>query len=154
MSRLVFDGTAHTVQLIDKHGKAVGTWTAYNNIDSAFAKTHYAGARHLKNGLYVMQDSRSAHRHPGDNANGRFGTYGILRFNYHVDHPGVGVHSGRANNTRVPGAQHATHGCVRTTDEAMRYITAHISGDPLTNITIQGNSQAAAQHGARVCAHR
>lgn len=47
-----------------------------------------------------------------------------------VPRTGVGLHSGRANRG---GPRARTHGCIRTTDDAMRVLEF----DPLTTITIQ-----------------
>ena len=146
MSKLLFDGINHAVELIDHDGKSMGKWTAFNNIDSAYARKHYGGLTHLGNGVYPVQDPHHPHKHAGDSANGSFGSYGIIRFNY-PGHPGVGLHSGRANDRCVPGARHATHGCIRTTDEAMAAIGRYMIKDPISAITVHGNSQASAQHG-------
>lgn len=112
MSKLHFDGEKHQVSLIGKDGKTIGTWTAYNNIDS-----HATVKSHLPNGTYKIQDRFAPHRHVA-NPNGPYGSYGILRFDV-PDHAGIGLHSGRANAKHLPGPQHPTMGCIRTSDEAM-----------------------------------
>jgi hypothetical protein len=149
MSYLIYNGVHHTIELTDKSGKSKGKWTAFNNIDSKFATTHYHGLPHLRDGVYAVLDGKSPHRHHHDYANGSFGSYGIIRFNY-PGHPGVGVHSGRVHAAQMPGAQHATHGCVRTTNHAMALIKHHMSSDPITNIRIQGNSVISAQRGIKL----
>jgi hypothetical protein len=137
MSRLVFDGTSHTLTLFDSHNQQVGQWPANNLVD------HRCTLKFLPNRTYVMKDNAHPHRHKGDadTLNGKFGRFGILRledFNGPDGkvHQGVGVHAGRANK----GAQnHATEGCVRTTDAAMEAIVKFIQKDPLTTITVQHN---------------
>ena len=92
-----------------------------------------------------MQDTKVPH-HYTPNPNGPYGSHGIIRFNY-PHHSGVGVHSGRAHKKHNPGPQHATHGCIRTTDKAMATISAVMKEDSLTNITVEGNSVVSAAHG-------
>jgi hypothetical protein len=145
MSKLTYNGHAHTIEIFDHRGKSLGKWAAYNNIDHAFAKAHYKSLTHLKDGAYSVQDQHFPYAHSAD-ANGSYGLHGIIRFNY-PGHSGVGLHSGRANATNMPGAQHATHGCVRTTDEAMAAIKGIMKGDPITTISIFGNSEHTVRHG-------
>jgi hypothetical protein len=157
MSRVIFNGHTHKVELYDQAGTLRGSWDAYNNIDSQWAKANYDGERHLANGTYkVSIDARFANRHPGkadaDTVDGSFGPYGIVRFDY-PGHPGVGLHSGRALHKVSPGAMHATHGCVRTTDEAMAAITTLMAADPMESVTIEGNSHHSAKHGSHKFHH-
>lgn len=134
MSRLTFDGTSHQLSLLDGDYYVVGTWKAYNNIDS------HATIRKLKNGTYTIQDKAAPHLHPGDSEDGSYGSYGIIRFNY-PGHQGIGVHSGKAHASRLPGPEHWTMGCIRTTDEAMKKIKDYISGSPLSTIEIFNSSE-------------
>lgn len=145
MSSLTYDGRTHTVEIFDDSGKSLGRWTAYNNIDRAFAKAHYNSLTHLKDGTYTVQDRNAPHAHPAS-ANGPYGLYGIIRFDY-PGHSGVGLHSGRANAAKMPGPQHATHGCIRTTDEAMAAIKDIMSCDPVKSIKVVGNSVQSVTHG-------
>ena len=145
MSSLKFDGHQHRVHLLDKAGHVLGSWTAYNNIDSQFAAAHYHSLRHLENGLYPVQDPVKPHFHQAD-ANGAYGLHGIIRFKY-PGHSGVGLHAGRANDVVAPGARHATHGCIRTTDAAMAIIRDIMKNDHLTTIGIVGNNEVSVQHG-------
>lgn len=55
-------------------------------------------------------------------ANGPYDLYGIIRFNV-PGHPGIGIHAGRTSTRYLPGPQHPTMGCIRTSDAAMLYIT-------------------------------
>lgn len=145
MSSLIFDGQNHTIEILDNHKRSLGKWTAYNNIDHAFARKKYHSHYHLNNGLYTVQDRHAPHSHPA-NANGPYGSYGIIRFNY-PGHSGIGLHSGRKNSKHMPGPQHATHGCIRTTDEAMAAIRRIMTKDSLKTIQIKGNNEHTVKHG-------
>ena len=146
MSRLVYNGQTHQVSLIDNQGRTVGNWTAYNNVDS------HATLRHLPNGNFTVQDTRAPHPH-GRDANGPYGSHGIVRFNV-PGHTGIGLHSGRAGARYLPGPQHPTMGCIRTTDAAMQAIAGAITNDPLTTMAVTNNSATAAQNGVRHAHHR
>jgi hypothetical protein len=137
MSKLSFDGCAHTLSLLGDDGSAIGQWVAYNNVD------HRATFKHVSNGTYQIQDKTAPHLHPGDNADGSYGSYGIIRFSY-PGHPGVGVHSGQAHHRYKPGPQHPTMGCIRTSDEAMKKIKEHMGISSLSTITVINNSGCAA----------
>jgi hypothetical protein len=140
MSKLIFDGAMHTISLVSSDGKVVGTWTAYNNVDS------HATLTHLRNGSYNVQDRSLPHRHT-PNANGPYGLYGIIRF-YVAGHPGIGVHSGRVHAHHLPGPQHPTLGCIRTTDNAMSSIINMMATSPLTTVEVRNNTVGAARFGA------
>ena len=137
MSTLKFDGATHQLSLVDGRGKVVGTWPAYNNIDS-----HASIQPHLANGDYSVEDRTRPHPHPA-NPNGPYGSYGIIRFDV-PGHVGIGVHSGRADARRLPGPRHPTMGCIRTTDVAMKIIKDLMATDALTTIDIRGDSRHAA----------
>ncbi len=144
MSQLIFDGTAHTLNLLGEDGGQVaGPWPANNVVDRK------ATLRFVPNRTYAILDTSQPFKHgnavdkkgvPEDSPSGAYGSYGIIRLRpfivSKVLHQGVGIHSGRANK----GAQdHPTMGCIRTTDEAMRAITLYMGSDPLTTITVQNN---------------
>ena len=147
MSTLRYDGAAHTLTLIGNDGTVLGSWPANNRTAST------ATIRHVPNGPHPVQDQHTAHRHhgthnghPQDSVDGEYGTYGIVRFSV-AGHPGIGVHSGRANvPDRSPehgrGPNHVTQGCIRTTDEAMLAITQAMTTDPLSSIVVSGNGHA------------
>lgn len=137
MTTLSFNGCTHTLTLLSADGSVMGIWTAYNNVD------HRATLKHLENGTYQILDKSTPHLHPGDNAEGAYGTWGIIRFSY-PGHPGVGVHSGRAHARRKPGPEHPTMGCIRTTDDAMKRIKESMAKSSLSTITISNNSGCAA----------
>lgn len=139
MSTLVFDGNAHTVTLTDKDGKEVGTWPANNIV------THQGNhLRFIPNGNHSVATPSSPHRHNAsdDSVNGKYGSYGTVVMNPIQGHSGVSVHSGRATtNDRAgrSGVNHATEGCIRTTDAAMAEITRVMHSDPLHTVTVQNN---------------
>lgn len=137
MSKLIFNGNTHQLSLIGGDGKVVGTWAAYNNVDS------HATLKHIHNGTYNIQDKITPHRHHAD-PNGPYGSYGIIRINV-PGHPGIGVHSGRANARHKPGPQHPTMGCIRTTDAAMLAIENYAKTSALTTIDVVLNSAPAAK---------
>lgn len=132
MSKILFDGATHQITLYDAGGKAVGSWIAYNHVDS------HATLTHIQNGMYSFQDTQAPYHHTPD-PNGPYGSHGIFRFNV-PGHPGIGLHSGRANARYQPGPQHATMGCIRTTDEAMAFIVGAVKQSPLTFIEVAQNS--------------
>lgn len=137
MSKLLFDGRKHQILFVDATGNTVGTWAAYNNVDS------HATIRHLPNGTYSVQDQTTPHPHAAS-ANGPYGLYGIIRFNV-PGHTGIGVHSGRANARYLPGPQHPTKGCIRTSDDAMREIREQMHRDPITAVEVKNNDPVAAR---------
>ncbi|RKP52467.1 L,D-transpeptidase [Trinickia fusca] len=141
MSTLKFDGNAHQISLVDSEGKTVGTWAAYNNVDSQ------ATIRHVLNGIYHVQDRVAPHPHQAL-ANGPYGLHGIIRFNV-PGHPGIGVHSGRANARHLPGPQHPTMGCIRTSDDAMSAISNVMRHDALTTIEVTNNSAVVAHQASK-----
>lgn len=138
MSQLQFNGTTHQLTLRDDEGKNIGTWAAYNNVDT------HATLTHLPNRAYTVED-RIAPRHHTANANGPYGQHGIIRFNV-PGHPDIGVHSGRANAGHLPGPAHPTMGCIRTTDEAMFSISNAMRTSALTSVEVINNNAPAARH--------
>lgn len=141
VAKLVFNGHTHQITLISDAGEVVGTWIAYNNVD------RHATLTHVRNGSYAVTDRR-APRHHTPNANGPYGSHGIIRFEV-PGHPGIGVHSGRATARNIPGPAHATMGCIRTSDEAMQAIAATMGASPLTRIEIVENSAPTARAASR-----
>ena len=137
MSKLKFDGMTHQITLIDSSGNTVGTWAAYNNVDS------HATIRHISNGTYTVHDRVVPHPHAAS-ANGPYGLHGIIRFDV-PGHPGTGVHSGRANARHLPGPEHPTMGCIRTSDDAMSAISGVMNRDALTAVEVNNNNAALAR---------
>lgn len=142
-STLVFDGKTHTITLYSKSGTKLGTYPAYNNVDS------HASIGKLVNGIYPMLDTTSPHLHPGPEGkeNGAIGPGGIYRMKRFKGadgkpHSGVGVHAGRATKPDLAGRSgpaHATEGCIRTNDAGIAKITATVKTDPLTSTTVENN---------------
>jgi hypothetical protein len=136
MSSLSFNGNDQTITLFDAQGNQLGAWPANNVVDRT------ATMRFVPNQDYDIVDRNAPHTHGGeaDTPNGPYGSFGIIRFEGFwadgVHHDGVGLHSGRADRG---GADHATMGCIRTSDGAMQAISQHIATDPLTTITVHGN---------------
>lgn len=137
MASLLYDGFRHELSLLDNNSLVVGAWLAYNNVDS------HATIKYIRNGIYQVVDRVAPHYHV-PNPNGPYGSFGIIRFTV-PGHPGVGVHSGRLNAKYKPGPQHATMGCIRTTDEAMSQIKTYMVKSPLTSIKIINNSGSSAR---------
>lgn len=71
-------------------------------------------------------------------SNGKYGRW-FLRANDFAPRTGMGIHAGRRTKTDLAGRHsfnHATMGCIRTTDEAMQYIADHNDSDPVTKIVV------------------
>lgn len=136
MSTLVFDGANRTLTLLNSSDQPVGQWYANNIVDSL------ATIRFVPNRTYIIVDQNHTHRHSGsaDTRNGAYGTFGIIRMQTFASegqlHSGVGVHAGRANQG---GPDHATMGCIRTSESAMEAITRHMRTDPLRSISVVNN---------------
>lgn len=146
MAKLIFNGSAHQISLVSDTGEVLGVWAAYNNVD------RHATLTHVRNGSYSVTDRLAPRRHAAD-ANGPYGSHGIIRFEV-PGHPGIGVHSGRATARNVPGPAHPTMGCIRTSDEAMLSIAATMNGNPLTRIEIVENSAPLARAATQRHSHR
>ena len=130
LSSLVFNRGNGTITVIDGNGNVVGTYPAANN-----AQTGSRGP--WDPGTY---DYSYHTTHPNDSPDSPYGSNGNFVFNV-PGCTGCGVHSGRVNTPDRRGRrgpQHATNGCIRTTDDATSQInnlTSH--GDPLTTLTVQ-----------------
>jgi hypothetical protein len=153
-SDLVYDGQAHTLNLYRKSGEEIGSWHANNNVDSR------ASLGKLPDGVYPVMDANSPHTHGNavdshdsnlqDSKNGEYGPGGIFRLENFTGpdgktHTGVGVHAGREDKPDAAGrsgADHATQGCVRTCDTAIKIITDTAKKDPLRTLTVQNNRPA------------
>jgi RHS repeat-associated protein len=156
-STLTYDGSTHTLTLYSNSGQELGSWHAYNNVDSR------ASLGKIPNGTYPVIDQKSPYTHGNavdshdsnkqDSANGEYGTGGIFRVEPFKGpdgktHDGVGVHAGREDTPDAAGrkgAEHATNGCVRTCDAAIKKITDTAKTDPLKTVTVQNNRQPTPQ---------
>ncbi|MFL6707368.1 MAG: L,D-transpeptidase family protein [Massilia sp.] len=146
MAKLIFNGFTHQISLVGKDGTVSGTWAAYNNVD------RHATLTHVQNGSYTVTDTRARRRHQ-PNADGPYGLHGVIRFAV-PGHPGIGVHSGRANARNLPGPAHPTMGCIRTSDEAMMAIAASMNDSPLTAVEVVDNSAPMARSATHRNQHR
>jgi RHS repeat-associated protein len=128
LSTLVFDRSSGTITILDKDGNVVDIQPAANNAQSG-SRGPWA------DGTYNF-DHNTTHLDGGPNS--AYGSNGNTVFNV-PGCVGCGVHSGRAT---VPdragrvGVQHATNGCIRTTDTATSDIRRlQSNGDPVTTLT-------------------
>ncbi len=129
LSTLTFDRSSGTITLYTSNGTIVGSYPAANNAEigsrGAWAPGTYSYAYHTT--------------HKDDSPNSTYGTYGNFVFNV-PGCVGCGVHSGKAAVPDLLGRtrpEHATKGCIRTTDEATRTIGEMHFFDPLTSITVK-----------------
>lgn len=153
MASLRFNGIGLTLQLYNDRMELIGQWSANNR-----AAQHGATMRFIPNGRYAVMTKTHPKKHGKaldsawegrgkdkhhilqDSKNGSYGKYGIIvlepiKINGKTHH-GVGVHAGRDNTGRQ---NHVTHGCIRTTEEAMEYLTNYMKNDPTNFIVVQNN---------------
>jgi len=145
-SDLIFDGAAHTLTLVDKNGRVVGSWPAYDNVVQQDPKVTIGK---LPDGIYPFLDTVVPHQHSPslDSASGAFGPDGIFRLEKFIGpdghpHNGVGVHSGREGKIDPyggTGPSYVTRGCVRTCSEATHAIRDLIKTDPLETLKVIKN---------------
>ncbi|HJS45925.1 MAG TPA: L,D-transpeptidase [Rhizomicrobium sp.] len=128
---LDYDGETHQLTLTRGDG-TVQSFPAANNAQRR------SGGR-WPDGTYHYERHTT---HPDDAPDSGYGSHG----NYIFTVPGrdkMGVHSGRADRrdgAGRSGVNHATLGCIRTTDEGTAAIRdAVTSGDPVTRITVRNN---------------
>jgi RHS repeat-associated protein len=141
-SYLIFDGNTDTITLYTKEGVKVGTWPAYDNVDSR------ATIGKLVDGTYDFEKWNPV---PAQGAaatpQGSIGPYGVFVLDPFLgadskSHAGVGVHAGRAGVRDArgrSGPEHATLGCVRACGPAMIAIQRLEKADPLQKLTVIHN---------------
>ncbi len=128
LTTITYNASTGTVTVMSAGG-AEGTYSAANNAAST------------SNGPFPPGTFPYSYYspHTGGDANGAFGSSGNFIFDV-PGRTGMGVHSGRANSCDRAGrcgVEHATEGCIRTTDEATEAIKRlHQGGDPVTSITV------------------
>jgi RHS repeat-associated protein len=129
LSSLVYNAQTEMLTVISGNGQIVGTFPAANNAQTGSRGAWPAGTYDYS---YLVT-------HRDDAPDSAFGAYGNFVFAV-SGCAGCGVHSGRAN---IPdrmgrtGPQHATKGCIRTTDLATSLINQlNNSGDPLRTLTV------------------
>lgn len=162
MSYLLYDGDELSLTLCDDTGKPLSRpWPASNR--GVPDKKGKEWLKFIPDGTYDFEvhSQHLPHKHADhpeyDTLNGRFGTHGIFLLNRvtinGIPHDGLGVHAGRhsmADTQVLPqglvvhhkGPHYVTHGCIRTTEEAMRAISAAITKDPLRKLKIRNNGKA------------
>ena len=129
LSSEVYDRAAGTITVYDRNGNVVTVQPAANNAQS--------GSRGpWPDGTFNYSYHTT---HPGDAPNSPYGSHGNDVFNV-PGCVGCGVHSGRENTPDAlgrAGPQHATNGCIRTTDTATEAVSnLQANGDPLTTLTV------------------
>lgn len=142
MSELIYDGRLQRLTLLDNKRNVVGAWHANNRVQSD------KKIRFIPDGHYSIVDQNQPYPHQKDSPSGSYGSFGIVRvadFLIGKDrHTAIGVHSGRE---KIPdkspkhgtGPEHVTHGCIRTTDDAMKQIAQWMKGDPLLKLVVRNN---------------
>jgi RHS repeat-associated protein len=138
-----FDGKTKKIYVFSWDGDkiVVKSYKAANNVavHNPHNKSGFANGP-MTNGDHKVAkaDQAGARAHKGEPASGPYGSQGII----HVESykgvtgetiVGAGLHSGRQ------GPDSLTHGCIRTTDQAMRDINALAKDDPITLISVQNN---------------
>ena len=132
LSGLNFNRESGTLTLTSSSGKALGSWKASNNVQRSNPKGEWAAGTYK----YVWPSY-----HKGEGASSSFGN--VATFIFEVPgRSGMGVHGGRecVTDKAKPGrtgVDHATNGCIRTTDEAIQTILDTVNdGDPLKTISV------------------
>lgn len=132
-STLDYDGATNRLTLTRGDGTAQ-EFPAGNNTDSR-------SQGRWPNGTFGYE-RHTSHGGDDDTPDGKYGSHGNYIFTV-PGHEGMGVHSGRASRrdgAGRSGVNHATFGCIRTTDEGTAAIRdAMTSGDPVTRITVRNN---------------
>ena len=130
-STLDYDGATNRLTLTRGDG-TVESFPAANNPDSSSKGRWPDGTYHYERHM----------SHPDDAPDSGYGSHGNYIFSV-PDRPDMGVHSGRTgrrDGAGRSGVNHATLGCIRTTDEGTAAIRdAMTSGDPVTRITVRNN---------------
>lgn len=124
-SEVIFSRGDHKLKLLDKDGKEVGSFEAYNNV--------VKGKKHWPNGSFVFSHHA---KHKDDAENSAFGSHGNFVFKV-KGRTGMGIHSGRARAKNNPGPKHPTEGCIRTTDAGTKAILDLHKTDPLRKIIVK-----------------
>lgn len=112
-------------------GTVFGVFKAANNTDSS-SKGEWPPGIYKPEGLVEVTGDNSL-------ANGKYGRW-FLGFKDFGDRAGMGIHAGRfARPDRAgrEGYQHATMGCIRTTEEAMEFIADQYEADPISELWVR-----------------
>jgi hypothetical protein len=123
---LIFCKNLKRLYIYDGNGKLVGVFPAANNVETGYS--------HFPNGIWYHDNNWNNNPNPGTDQYGFFG--------FPVPgHPDFGIHSGRVGETDgygKSGWEYCTHGCIRTTQEAMfmlLYLEC-VEGDPVEFIWV------------------
>jgi RHS repeat-associated protein len=135
LSDISYDGNTH-VLTIHRDDGTTETFPAYNNVDS-----HSEGQ--WPSGTFPYDQHVT---HADDSPDSAFGSSGGYSFDV-PGRSGMEIHSGREDTPDGlgrTGPQHATMGCIRTTDQGTAAIQRAIdAGDPPTNLTVTQPGTAA-----------
>ena len=129
LSSVRFNAITGTLVVYSGTGKALGTFSASNNVDSR------APAGPAPAGIFAYVSHQA---HTESNSSGQFGSNGNFVFDF-PNGSGIGVHSCRAGQCDKAGRcgyQHATSGCIRTTDDATSLLNSLELNDPLISIQV------------------
>jgi hypothetical protein len=125
---LTFSRSAGTITLYNNSGAIVGTYNASNNVAS--------GTSQWPNGTFTYS-WHSPHSNAAESD--AISASGNYIFNV-PERTSMGIHAGRLGETDMAGRtgwEHATRGCIRTTEQGMTAINSRIrANDPLTQITV------------------
>jgi RHS repeat-associated protein len=136
LSSLKFNRCTNILKVYDKCGKLIGAFSASNN--------PIKGRKKWPTGRFKYAYYK---RHKDHNEYTSYGSYGNFVFSV-KDRPGMGVHSGRKKSTKKKyannkGYRNKTKGCIRTTDDATKFIyETHIGGDKLKYIYVTDDCNA------------
>ena len=130
LSDVAFDRMTNQIVFTDQNGKVVGVYPAANNAQSrsrgSWAPGTYDYSYHA-----IHSDDAPDSRY-GSNGNYIFNVPGCI---------GCGIHSGRVDTPDAlgrTGYQHATKGCIRTTDEATSKMQElNGSDDPIRTLIVK-----------------
>jgi hypothetical protein len=132
-STLDYDGATNRLTLTRGDG-TVQEFPAGNNTDGSSQGRWPNGTFHY--------ERHATHSREDDSPDGKYGSHGNYIFTV-PGHEDMGVHSGRADRrdrAGRSGVNHATFGCIRTTDKGTAAIQdAMTSGDLVTKITVRNN---------------
>ena len=120
LSDVTFDRVRGTIIIYDNKGNQIGQFPAGNNTTPKSNGPWPNGK--FPYSYYVP--------HPESGPAGPYGSNGNFVFKV-PGRPGMGIHSGRS------GPQSKTLGCIRTTDEATKFLLDLNQTDPLRTITVK-----------------
>jgi RHS repeat-associated protein len=127
LSYITYDEKTHSLKFYNKCGELVGSWIASNRAGYRDAK----GRWQWKPTPWKLGRNDWSHynSHPGLDVNSKFGTQGVHVFDIgDKGARGVGIHAGRKDKL---GWKHATEGCIRTTEDAMKALNKLHRDDPI-----------------------